>query len=114
MCAKTAKMDEVKQKLLARKRELEEILNILANEKLTDDQVQDLGDQVSSATSETLRNSLQNAEIEEYNRVLQALEALDQGSYGTCVDCGEPISEKRLQVYPDATRCIRCQEALER
>lgn len=113
MCAKKIKLSEVKEKLLQRKKELEEILNVLSHEKLTDDQVQDLGDQVSSATSETLRNSLQNSEFEEYNRVLSALESVEAGTYGVCIDCGQDISAKRLEHYPDATRCIECQAAIE-
>lgn len=30
-----------------------------------------------------------------------------------CVDCGEPIGEKRKAVAPYAVRCITCQQALE-
>ncbi len=32
---------------------------------------------------------------------------------GLCVDCGEPISPERLEVLPDAARCVRCQAAWE-
>ena len=30
-----------------------------------------------------------------------------------CIDCGEPIGEKRKQAVPWAVRCIKCQTALE-
>ncbi len=116
MCAKketNKQWAEVKEKLLERRKELEELLLTLAREKITDNQVQDSADQVSSATLETLRNSLETAELEEYNRLLRALEAIDKGTYGVCIDCGQPIAEKRLKVYPDATRCLACQEASE-
>ena len=43
-----------------------------------------------------------------------ALAAMDQGSYGICVDCEEPIASRRLQTIPWASHCIRCQEARER
>lgn len=43
----------------------------------------------------------------------QALERLDNGTYGKCVVCGEPIPEKRLQALPWAARCIKDQEQLE-
>jgi len=105
--------DDIKTKLLERKKELEEMLTTLAQDKITDDQVQDLGDQVSSATLETLRNSLETTEIEEYNRLLGALDALNKGTYGICIDCEQPIAEKRLSVYPNASRCLACQEASE-
>ena len=37
-----------------------------------------------------------------------ALERLEQGSYGTCEQCGRPIGEGRLEARPIATRCIEC------
>lgn len=43
-----------------------------------------------------------------------ALLAVKEGSYGTCAECGEPIAARRLQLLPWASRCIRCQEMLER
>lgn len=38
-----------------------------------------------------------------------ALQAMEEGSYGTCADCGEPIAVRRLKAIPWASRCIRCQ-----
>ncbi|HVF65457.1 MAG TPA: TraR/DksA family transcriptional regulator [Casimicrobiaceae bacterium] len=43
-----------------------------------------------------------------------ALGRIAAGSYGECVDCGEPIAVARLRAYPAATRCIDCQGALEK
>ncbi len=106
-------LEEIKEKLLKRKNELEEILISLSQEKVSDDQVQDLGDQALSSTMEAIRGSYQNTEQEEYNMILQALKAIDEGTYGICIDCGQPISEKRLKFYPNAQRCLPCQEALE-
>jgi DnaK suppressor protein len=45
--------------------------------------------------------------------VEQALERLDNGTYGKCVVCGLPIPEKRLQAIPWAARCIKDEEQLE-
>jgi DnaK suppressor protein len=45
--------------------------------------------------------------------VEQALERLDNGTYGKCVVCGEPIPERRLQALPWAARCIKDEEQLE-
>jgi DnaK suppressor protein len=46
---------------------------------------------------------------------LEAAEkALREGRYGICVDCGEPISEGRLRIRPDAVRCVPCQQRSER
>ena len=38
---------------------------------------------------------------------------IEDGTYGECVDCHNPISEKRLKSFPNATRCLVCQEAFE-
>ncbi|OLT15555.1 hypothetical protein BJF80_09035 [Serinicoccus sp. CUA-874] len=40
-------------------------------------------------------------------QVRTALAALDDGSYGRCIVCGEPIPEGRLQARPWATTCVR-------
>ena len=40
-----------------------------------------------------------------------ALMAMNEGSYGTCLECGEPIASRRLQAIPWASHCIRCQQA---
>jgi len=41
-------------------------------------------------------------------RIDAALRRLDSGDYGYCVECGEEIAEKRLQVDPAAPFCINC------
>ena len=42
-----------------------------------------------------------------------ALGRLDGGCYGTCLECGEPIDELRLEALPQAARCVRCQVRTE-
>jgi DnaK suppressor protein len=41
----------------------------------------------------------------------EALMAMDEGSYGTCLECGESIALRRLHAIPWASHCIRCQQA---
>jgi DnaK suppressor protein len=43
----------------------------------------------------------------------EAIRKIAEGTYGICEECGEQISEKRLQVLPAATLCIDCQENKE-
>jgi DnaK suppressor protein len=43
-----------------------------------------------------------------------ALRAMSEGVYGACVECGEPISLKRLDTIPWASHCVGCQEFIER
>ncbi|GAB3697663.1 TraR/DksA family transcriptional regulator [Mariniluteicoccus flavus] len=44
----------------------------------------------------------------------QALKSIDQGTYGRCESCGEPIGKGRLQVYPRASMCVECKQRHER
>lgn len=44
---------------------------------------------------------------------VEALRRIESGTYGLCVDCGKRIPPARLQVKPEATRCIACQEEHE-
>ena len=51
-----------------------------------------------------------------HSRAVEAIEALrriEDGTYGICVDCGMTIPPARLQVKPEATRCIACQTDYE-
>lgn len=43
----------------------------------------------------------------------EALERMDEGAYGTCVDCGEQIDEARLEVRPLSVRCVACAESAD-
>ena len=43
--------------------------------------------------------------------VRRALERIEDGSYGTCANCGDEISDKRLEVRPEAALCIDCASA---
>lgn len=45
--------------------------------------------------------------------VQRAIERIDTGTYGKCVECGQPIPEKRLEALPWAARDVKCEEKLE-
>jgi DksA/TraR C4-type zinc finger protein len=47
-------------------------------------------------------------------QVSEALERIDSGSYGLCLQCGQPISAKRLTALPWVALCIGCQEGKSR
>lgn len=42
-----------------------------------------------------------------------ALARIDTGTFGRCLECGEPISKPRLQALPYARHCIQCARRLE-
>jgi RNA polymerase-binding protein DksA len=43
-----------------------------------------------------------------------ALKSMEKGDYGICQRCGKPIEPERLEVKPDATMCVSCQQEVER
>ncbi len=49
----------------------------------------------------------------ELEQVLSALRRVDDGTYGQCMDCGEPIDERRLTAMPAAGYCVACQAVHE-
>lgn len=104
---------QIKKNLLERKRELEEALPLVYKEKVTDDQVQDTADQALTSSLEGIKISLHDNELDEYHMVLKALDMIEKGNYGHCADCESQISERRLLLFPNATRCLRCQESFE-
>jgi DnaK suppressor protein len=47
-------------------------------------------------------------------RTERALAKLDDGTYGTCDGCGEPIAPARLQALPDSVLCMACARSQRR
>lgn len=44
----------------------------------------------------------------EARQIRAALARIENGTYGTCANCGEAIPEERLAARPIATRCVKC------
>ncbi len=67
-------------------------------------------DEIQYASERDL--AIQNADRESglLRQVRAALRRIRSGDFGTCVDCEETISPKRLAAVPWALRCIQCQE----
>ncbi|MCW2638319.1 MAG: transcriptional regulator, TraR/DksA family [Dactylosporangium sp.] len=75
------------------------------------DDVVDIGTKAFNREQEI---SLANAVRERMDQVERALERLEQGGYGWCEGCAEPIPPARLSVYPSATLCVTCKQLAER
>ncbi|MBZ5498212.1 MAG: TraR/DksA C4-type zinc finger protein [Acidobacteriia bacterium] len=76
--------------------------------------IQDVADMaVESYTKEFMfgKSSGDRATLAKIN---EALERIEDKSYGTCVHCGDPILPKRLEAVPWALFCIRCQGLQEK
>ena len=80
----------------------------------------DFPDEIDSASSESglaFIGRLRERERQLIQKIDLALEKIDDGSYGTCMSCGEDIGLNRLMARPVADMCIDCksqQERLER
>ncbi|MBW3632451.1 MAG: TraR/DksA family transcriptional regulator, partial [Chloroflexi bacterium] len=47
------------------------------------------------------------------NQVNAALERMNNGNYGECQRCGNPIGAERLEAFPYVAYCIECQSSIE-
>src|ERR1700742_3869726 len=121
----TAKHPEgLKKKELKRFRDLliEKKAEILRNAKrtLNEDMIldqDDLPDEMDLASSEDLQSfsfRLRGRERTSLKKIDYALTKIDDGSFGMCEECEEPISVKRLEARPETTLCIRCKGDQER
>jgi DnaK suppressor protein len=52
--------------------------------------------------------------VERVRRLGAAIDRLNDGEYGICRECEEPIAPARLKVMPEVETCVRCQDRLER
>ena len=109
----------VRQRLQARAQELRSQLEPANAEAADADdaggrEVRDLGDQAAERSRERLGDARRDRHRDDLLRVLDALHRLDDGSYGTCLDCGAAIERSRLEALPAAERCAGCQTHRER
>jgi DnaK suppressor protein len=73
-----------------------------------------IGDGTVEAISRLTEIGVGSALEEGLARTERALEKLDDGTYGRCDVCGDPIPPKRLEAMPDAILCIACAGAQRR
>ena len=77
----------------------------------------DFPDPTDRASLESDRNFLlriKDRERKLITKVKEALDRIDDGTFGICESCGRPISEKRLMVRPVTTQCIDCKTEEEK
>ncbi len=108
-------LQRYKDKLLAQQALLERSMRTAVKEgrQNSADELQDAADlAVESYQKELLflqgtKGHLQLSEAR------SALERLEDGTFGECLQCGETIGEKRLEAVPWTPNCIACQEKIE-
>lgn len=118
--SKTLTKKELKkfQELLEEKRKavLERAREMLAVENMALD-TNDLPDEMDLASSEYLQSfefRLRGREKSLLSKLDLALKKIEDGTFGVCEICEEPIGKKRLEARPETTLCIKCKEDQER
>ena len=73
-----------------------------------------LGDTATATLDREIDYSLEENSEQVLRSIDTALQRIDEGTYGICETCGQPISEERLEAIPYATQCIDCRRKGER
>jgi DnaK suppressor protein len=116
MALTNAQIEDFRNLLREKRRRLIE----QAQETLSTEMVlapEDRFDEVDQASSEYMQAfsfRLRGRERFLMDKIELALKKIDEGAFGTCEECEEPISLKRLQARPEAPLCIQCKEAQEK
>jgi DnaK suppressor protein len=102
--------------LLTRQRELEEeIARFEENVKTAQGaEVEDPIDVVTSSQAKSAAATETTIAADTLSAVRAALQRIETGEYGICVDCGRPIEEKRLEAVPWTPYCLEDQEKHDR
>ena len=111
-----AKLKKFQQLLEDKRNEIVQRARQTLDQDMTLD-ADDLPDEMDLASSEYLQSftfRLRGRERHLMNKIELALRKIDDGSYGICEECEEPISNKRLEARPEAPLCIQCKEAQEK
>ncbi|MGQ9556852.1 MAG: TraR/DksA C4-type zinc finger protein [Desulfurispora sp.] len=116
-------LDIIRRQLEKQKAELEELAASLQESGLDEPMAESLGEislydnHPADVATEIFERSKDLALKERVKITLgaihQALQSMDQGTYGICTVCGRRIPWERLQAVPQTTRCRDCQEASE-
>jgi DnaK suppressor protein len=111
-------MDSLRQDLVQRRTTIRRALqtNMRTTREATDraEMTKDPYGSASSAHDDELAAIKVERLARDLNLMDQALDEIDAGRYGVCVECEEPIAAKRLKALPFATRCVECQARSER
>jgi DnaK suppressor protein len=111
----TVDSQQTRQRLEDMVAELDRSVVTLSPEPPDPDDAGSPGD--ADAGGDLADNDRSNAVVEaaqvQLKLVRAALQRLDDGTYGRCVDCGKELSADRLEAKPEAARCMSCQGKAE-
>jgi DnaK suppressor protein len=104
-------VDAIRDILLNLKQELEELSEISEEARATvtlDQQSVGRLSRMDALQGQAMAQASERQRRADIQRILAALQRLDEDEYGYCVECGDEIAEKRLAVDPAAAFCINC------
>lgn len=105
-------LSKIKQVLLKKQQKVEAEIKALDEEDpVLSDQTPESSEPGTDSWLADVHSRSQAAKLslmEMLKSTKKALARLNTGKYGKCEKCGKQIEEKRLEVMPDATRCISC------
>ena len=115
MALRKEKLQTFKNELISRRQSLVKDLQKTNQDFINDDDVQfsDAVDQASVDSDKTLALQIKSRENEVLAEINAALRRIEEGSFGTCEQCGDAISEARMRAYLATTLCIDCKAELE-
>jgi RNA polymerase-binding protein DksA len=73
-----------------------------------------LGETATATLDREIDYSLEENSEHVLQEIEAALRRIEDGTFGICETCGQPISEERLEAIPYATQCIDCRRKGER
>lgn len=73
-----------------------------------------LGDLATATYDRELDEGLEEGAQQTLSEIDAALRRIDDGTYGVCEVCGNPIGKNRLMAFPRATMCMTCKQREER
>lgn len=102
--------DAVRNQLIDMLSDLQDRLSKITNDvKHSDEPIsQDFEDQATQTENDEVLDFLGNAARNEIAMLKKAIARIDNGSYGICQACNEPIGEARLKAVPFTDLCIKC------
>jgi DnaK suppressor protein len=106
--------DVLRRMLEERRSEIHDKLRAIREEIPSyQDEVRDTEEQSVTDFAQEMDFALMEMKAQTLIRIDEALQRVDQGTYGTCDECGQDIAEARLKAVPFALLCLECQEREE-
>ncbi len=109
-------LDYFKKQLLQKKTALIDVVHkaeSYGREMEGEGEAMDMADRACKSYAKEFMFSLSNLERQLIILVEEALERIQDGSYGECTHCGVTVGRRRLEAVPWAILCVHCQELKE-